>query len=296
MRFSGVARMIAASAIFSLMAALVKYAAPRIPTFELVAVRSVLPIPFLIWMIRRRGLSIVARNRRLILLRAVAGILAMSLFFWALGQLPIGDTLLLGRSQPVLVALLAPLFLGERLTRATWFSLVISITGVVLILQPTLNVGNLAGLAVVGGAMASAVAHIVVRRLSADDDPMVIVLNFTVLTALVALPLTVPVAVMPGPVDALALVGIAVLATAGQLLMTGAYAIEQAPVVAAASYVAVAFGVLWGFLFWHEIPVAPVWIGGALVVGAGLLLLWSRRMQPPRAYAPLNAGANDEIV
>ncbi len=291
--------MLVASAIFSLMAALVKLVAPRIPTLEIVAVRCALPVPFLIWLIRRRGVSVIARNRRLILLRAAAGLTAMSLFFWALGELPIGDTLLLGRSQPVLVALLAPLLLRERLTPAALLSLVLSITGVALVLQPTLNVGNVAGLAVLGGAMASAVAHIIVRRLSADDDPMVIVLDFTVLTAAVALPIAAPLAVVPGPFDALALVGIAALATAGQLLLTGAYAIEEAPVVAAASYASVAFGVVWGFLFWGEIPAMLVWIGGALVVGAGILLLWSRRLQPPRKYAPagaVNDRERDEVA
>lgn len=285
MPLSGVGRMLLASMFLSLMAAMVKYVSARVPTFEIILLRCVLPIPILVLLLRKRRMPLLASNVRLILVRGAFGVTAMGLYFFALGHLPIADALLLGRFQPVFVVLLAAFFLDERPGLVTVLCVGASIVGVVLILQPTLAVGNVAGVAVILSAAASAIAHTTLRRLSIDDDPTVIVLNFTALAALVAAPLSVQGFVWPRPCDMVTMAGIASCATAGQLLMTSAYAIEEAPVVAAAGYATAVFGVAWGFVFWREVPAPLVWLGGGLVVSAGVALFWSRRHQPARAWS-----------
>lgn len=79
---SGVARMVLASLFFSMMAALVKHVAPRIDTFEIIVFRCVLPLPLLVWLLHQRKISLLPRKPLLLLVRATAGITAMSLFFW----------------------------------------------------------------------------------------------------------------------------------------------------------------------------------------------------------------------
>ena len=61
-------------------------------------------------------------------------------------------------------------------------------------------------------------------------------------------------------------------ATLGQLFMTHAYRAGEAPGVAAAGYASVVFSALLGWLFWSEAPSTAAWMGGGLVVAAGLLL------------------------
>lgn len=265
--------MIAASACFSLMSVLVKMLATRLPTAEIVLARCALPLPFLILWLRRHQIPLLARNRVLMLARAIAGTIAMTFNYYALSRLPLADVSLLGKFQPVLIALLAPYLIGERPSPRVVASLVASMTGAVLVLQPSLRVGNPGGFAMMISAMASALAMLSVRRLSREDAPASIVLDFTAFTTIVAAIAVAPVFVVPTLLEAAAMIAMAALATAGQLLMTTAYKTAEAPLVSAASYTAVGFALFWGWIFWSELPGPMAAFGGALVVLAGLLLI-----------------------
>lgn len=280
----GILLMLAASTSFSLMSALVKGLSAHLPTAELVLLRCMLPLPFLAWQAHRSAGRLLTRHPRLMLLRCLAGALAMGSSFWSLGRLPLADSILIGKSKPVLIALLAPLLIGERPGRGTLLCLLLSMAGLVLVVQPTFELGNLAGLVAVFAALASALAHLAVRRLSAHDPPAVVVLNFTVFVTLLAGVATFPVAVVPAAEHLLALVALAVCATAGQLFMTAAYAADEAPAVSAASYTTIAFGLLLGWWLWDERLSLGGWAGASMLVVGGAILIHSRWSQTGGRY------------
>lgn len=273
---SGVAIMTAATFCFSLMAVCIKMTATDFSTPELVFWRFAIPLPFLGWWVRRRGLSPWPRNRWVIGVRTLWGLIAISCFLWGLGRLPLADVTLLSRLQPLWVAVLAPWLLRERAEAAVWAAGLVAVAGVALLVEPSFAVGNLTGLVVLGGAAASAAAHMAVRRASADDDPWVIVLAFSILSTLIVGPLSLLSFHVPQGVQWLWLVGIGASGTLGQILLTHAYATDHAAPVAAAGYSSVLFAALWGVVIWNEIPTVNTWTGGALVVAAGILLLVQR--------------------
>ncbi len=281
---SGAALMIYASACFSVLAAVVKHLTADLPAIELVFWRALLAFPVLALVLRRRRVHPVPKAKGLMLVRVLFGAAAMTLFYVALGELPITDALLLAKMQPLWIALLAPLVLHERASAATFASIGTSVLGVVLVLQPSLEVSVAGGLAIVASTLLSALAHMSIRRLSATDEPDVIVLGFVAGTAVLTAPVALAVMVWPTPEQWLYLGLVAALATAGQLLMTRAYATEEAPVVATAGYTTVLYGVLLGVLVFGERPPVLTWIGGALLVTAGLGLVWSRRRVTARAF------------
>jgi len=281
---SGAALMIYASACFSVMAAVVKHLSADLPVVELVFLRSLLALPVIAFLVRRRHRNPIPIAKRLMLIRIVLGAAAMTMFFFALGELPITDALLLAKMQPLWIALLAPVVLKERASPATVTCIVISLVGVVLVLQPSLEVSVAGGLAILASTLLSSLAHMSVRRLSATDEPDVIVLGFVAGTTLLILPFALPFMVWPTTQQWLWLVVIAAAATTGQLLMTRAYATEEAPVVAAAGYATVVYGVLLGVLVWDEWPAPLTWAGGAVLITAGLALVWSRRRVAARAF------------
>ena len=277
--------MLGASALLSAMAALVKALAPRLPAMELVFFRSLLALPLLYLLVRRKGASLLPVNRWLVSFRAFSGTAAMFLYFWGLGQMPLADGMIIGKVQPLLIALLAPLLLHERVKGGVWLAALLSFAGVWLILEPTLRVGELGGVAFLASALFSALAHMSLRRLSVADGPMVIVWSFTLITTVITAPLMLADFVMPTALEWLALFAIALLGTLGQLLMTRAYAVEEASVVSASGYSGVLWGVFWGFILWGEAPGTTVWLGGALVVLGGMALLWLRRGLGPRDFS-----------
>ncbi len=278
--------MIWAALFFSVMAALVKATAGAVPTAQLVFWRSALPLPFLYVFMRRAGISFRPKNPWFVLLRAALGCVAMALSFYAVPRLHLSDAALLQQAQPIMVAAAAPFFLGERASAATLGSIATSIAGVLMILQPSIEVGNFAGVIMLLSAMASALGFLTVRRLSADDSPWMIIGAFYVLAAVLSAPLALADFTLPALLPGLAVAGVALTATLGQIFMTRAFAADAAPVVAAASYLSVVFGAVLGALFWGERP-GPLSIAGAvLTVGSGIALVYLRRQGAAGAYAP----------
>ena len=67
-----------------------------------------------------------------------------------------------------------------------------------------------------------------------------------------------------------AVIAVGLLATAGQLLMTYAYARDTASNIAAVRFIGPVWGIAGDVLFFGGWPAVHVWAGGAIVVAAGL--------------------------
>jgi len=280
----GVLLMLAASACFATMAAFVKGIGPEAPASQLVFLRSLLALPVLLLLVRRRGLTLVVKAKGVLLVRTALGLAAMHAFYYALARMPLADCIFIGRSQPLVLALLAPLVVGERTPWSGWVAIITGLVGVLLILQPAVN-GSPTALAAFFGAVASAGAHLMVRKLNRTEETLAIVLNFLALSALVTAPVALSRFASLTPRQWLLVVGVALFASLGQWLMTEAYRRDRAPAVAAASYSSVLLSLLYGYLFWGEIPNPLAWAGGVLIISGGLLLVVSRRrvVEPPVA-------------
>jgi drug/metabolite transporter (DMT)-like permease len=167
--------------------------------------------------------------------------------------------------------------LRERAPRLALVCLAGGFAGATLVIKPGFGWLNLPAAIALGAAVLSAVAHLTVRRLNATDAPLVIVLYFTLIVGACSGLLSIPVFVVPDPRQLLILLGMAQCAAFGQLLMTTAYGRDTAPVVAASAYAVVVYGLLLGYLLWGELPDGLALVGGALIVGAGVLLAFGRR-------------------
>jgi drug/metabolite transporter (DMT)-like permease len=71
-----------------------------------------------------------------------------------------------------------------------------------------------------------------------------------------------------------ALLGISVLAALGQLTMTMAYRMEEAPLVASAGYTGIVFATLFDWLIWDMVADGWAWAGGILIIIGGIQLVW----------------------
>ncbi len=268
--------MLLASASFTTMAAMIKAVGDTVPLVQMVFLRCLLAAPLLLVFILRRKRPLVVRAWKLLLVRTLFGMTAMHGFFYSLTHMPLADSVFIGRSQPLLLALLAPLVVGERTPRAAWFAIATGLAGVACIMRPAMA-WPAAAWAALGAAFCAAMAQLLVRRLNRTDYPLVIVFNFTVLTALVTGTIAVPDFVPLTGRQWLLAAGIALFATTGQVLMTTAYRRDRAPAVAAASYSSIVLSVLYGYLFWGEMVEPLAWLGAALIVTGGVLLIRSRR-------------------
>ncbi len=275
--------MVLSTIAFAAMLSLVKLARRELPAFEVMCWRAATSVPLavlLVWKSHPGGLRGLFRVQRkaLLTLRVVIGFCAMSSFYIAARGLSVADLSIIQKLQPILIAVLAPWVLGakERSSGGIWLALIAGICGSALVLGPELSLGSGYAIAALVGTATSAGAHLAVRALGRTERASNIVLWFQLGV------LGLSVAVLLGqhhrlPVPPLHLVphlcGIGVAATIGQALMTQAYAVEKASTVAAASYVAPLWGVTSDLIIFRTVPGASVWLGGALIVCAGLLLV-----------------------
>ena len=151
----------------------------------------------------------------------------------------------------------------------------LAMVGCAILLAPSLEVGSKYGLFAVLAAVFSAHAHVFIRRLR-KEHPGIIVLWFqggSGILAILACLLTLGTIPLPPNHLWLPLVGVGLMATLGQLLMTLAYKRTKAATVAIASYAGPLVAVGADVLAFNVFPTWNVYIGGSIVVLAGVLLL-----------------------
>jgi len=269
----GIRHMVLGTLFFSAMSVFAKLAGQRLPTMELVLARVVVTLVMSWWVIRRLEISPWGNNKKLLVLRGFAGFMGLSCYFYAISHLPLADATVIQFCNPMLAALIAIFALKEPLRMIYLIAAMFSMAGVVLVAQPTflfargVPLDQLAvGIGVVG-AIFSAIAYVVIRRLGATEHHMVVVLYFPLVTGPASLPLlAVEGLVVPQGFEWLLLLGIGIAAQLGQIQITQGFKLETAGRASSVTYLQIVLAYTWGVLFFGEYPNALSILGALLVV------------------------------
>ncbi|MCS6930836.1 MAG: DMT family transporter [Acetobacteraceae bacterium] len=280
----GALLMLGACAVFAAMGVLVKLLGERLPVVELIFFRNALSLPIVLaFGLRGATLASVMRTRRPLghLARAVVGLSAMGCSFFSLTVLPLAEHTALTHTTPLFATLLAVLLLGERPGLWRISALVAGFGGILVIAAGQGGFsGALAGPALAG--LAAAVAHgvfsagstLLVRGLSASESSATIVFYQAVLMALIMSVFLPFVWVAPTPAEWLLLLALGLAGGLGQILVTEAYARAQVSAIAPYSYSTLLWAAGFGLLVFGDVPGASTGIGAAMIVGAGLVILY----------------------
>jgi len=224
-------------------------------------------------------------------LRGSLGFVGLSCYYYAMARLTLADTVILNKASPVFVMVFAYFFLRERLSRWHLVALAVALFGVFNIVQPQLEIvqplpygpgasplplperppniaGLIAALAGLASAVASALAYIVVKKLSVDHRSPQIVFAFVSFSTVLAVPFLFRRYVPPRGILWLILIGIGASSAVGQVLMTKAFRLGSPTPVAIASYAVVIFSALWGFLIFDELQNPQAIAGSLLLIGS----------------------------
>jgi len=269
---------------FSLMAACVKEVSGLgIPVLEIVAARSIVSAIISYADIQRKSIPMWGHNKVLLIARGTVGSFALMFVYYAVTTLPLAEATLLQYLHPVFTAILALLFLKETIQRSTIACIVISLLGLIIIIQPNLQIDSgvqypwLSIGAGVLGAFGSAVAYVIIKKLTKTDDSSVIIFYFP----MVAFPISMIMLGSDFVVPSLAATGLLILVgvftQVGQVGLTKALHCADANKATAYAYVQVLFSVFIGWAYFSEIPVVTTIMGGGLImVGALINVLWKR--------------------
>ena len=280
----GLRYMIASALCFSVMSVLVKVGGRLgFDSAQLVLARTSVALVLSFLSLYQEGLLRFweAPHRGLLITRGVLGYLGLNCFFYAVTVLPLPDATVIQYTNPLLVTVLAALWLKERMSWRVVAGLALSLLGIVWIAQPSFLFGasRLNGwgvAAAICGAVLSACSYTVVRALKGRAEPMMVVFYFP----LIATPLSIPPAVMtwvwPDWRGWLVLLGIGVATQTAQVFMTRGLHLESASRATSVTTLQVVFALFWGVTLFGELPTSWALLGMALVLG-GVIIVSTRR-------------------
>ena len=288
--FRGILLTLISALLFAAMSTLVRYVGQEFPVGQVVFFRSAFAIVPVVLVYALRGeLLLAVRTRRPLghVGRGMFSIGGMFLNFASLARLPVVDATAFSFSSPLITVALSAIFLKERVRLYRWSAVIVGFAGVIVMLWPHLDLGRFSG-PVLGATALGAVfailsaffnsgAVIQTRRLTDTETTPSIVFYFSLICALAGL-VTLPLGwKQPDMLQFAALAGTGVLGGVAHLLVTESYRHASASLVAPFGYTAMLWAFVFGYLMFDEVPVPLVFVGAAIVAGAGLFVIFRER-------------------
>ncbi|WP_235015379.1 DMT family transporter [Oceanicoccus sp. KOV_DT_Chl] len=173
---SAVTWMIGTLLSFCLMAVAGRELSGELSTFQILLYRSAfgLVVISLIMLTKKQWLLFSTQRLSLHIVRNSFHFIGQFGWFLAIGLLPLAEVFALEFTVPLWAALIAALFLGEKLTLRKIAALGLGLLGVIVIVQPGYALVDTASLIVLAAALCYAIAHVSTKALSTTEQPVTI--------------------------------------------------------------------------------------------------------------------------
>ena len=227
------------------------------------------------------------------LIRGFCVVMANMTFFLGLAAMPLADAVAIFFISPLIITVFSVVFLGEYVGPRRWAAVIVGLIGVVIMMRPGTASFQYASLLPVVAATAYDGLHMLTRLIGRTESAatMAVYIQIVFIAVCVIIGLAVgdgrfgdqsdpslrfllrawewPVAA-DFPLFILVGFGVAV----GGYFISQAYRVAEASMVAPFEYLALPLSVLWGILIFDEWPDAVSYLGMALILGAGLFIVW----------------------
>lgn len=271
----GLALALSGFAIFSAHDALVKVLADY-SVFQTIFFAMLFGyVPFSLVMVSsEQPLPLRPKNPALVIFRALLTVAGLCFSFLGFSLLPMVENYILLFCTPLIISVLAIIFLNESIALIRWFAILLGLAGVLVVLRPSpesLQLGHLFGIC---AAFCGAGAAIISRKIGHMENAATLIIFPLIANILVTGSILVMV-YKPMPLQDLAIMFlIGVLGLAGQLLILYAHRAAPAATIAPTQYSQIIWAVILGSVFFGETIDHYVIIGSAITVSSGLLILW----------------------
>ncbi|HYC12996.1 MAG TPA: DMT family transporter [Stellaceae bacterium] len=298
----GMLSVAAGVSIFTIQDVIVKEFSGLYPVHEIVVVRSLVALPLLIAATAAvQGGTVRIHRIGLHIVRGLFLYVSYVAYYLAMARLPLATAVALYFTVPFFVAALGIPILGERVAVRSWIAIAMGFIGVLIIIQPGADFIEPASFLPMVAALAYSISALLARRLGTTEDGAAMALMATavyvVLGALTALVLSdvspsegthpsvrflINPWIWPSLVD-LALLGFCgVIAAGGFFLLSQGYRLAEANRAAPFEYASLPWSILWGYLFFANLPDARMLAGAAVIMTAGAYTLRGARREAER--------------
>ena len=269
--------MLMSAMLGSLSGAVAKLLSETMDPIEIVFYRNLLGVIIILYSFKKVSVSFNFSKSHLLFLRGFFGTVAMLLYFYTIATIPLGEAVILNKTSPFFVTILAYYLMKESINTQTIFALIIGFIGVIFIIKPfgiEISLGHILG--ILGGFFAAA-AYATIKKIKDIYDARVIMLSFmgvgTILPLLIFL--FTPYAQFQVHTELYVWVLIAlmaVLSTVSQWFLTRAYSLSKASIIGVIGYSSIPFAVGFGIMLGDSIPDMYTFLGITLIVLGGILV------------------------
>lgn len=274
--------------------AIAKYLSDSLAPGQIAASRFLFQLLFLLPIVVIAGRPLASRHIGLNALRGALIGGATLLFFWALSYLPLADTVAIFFVEPLILTLIAAVFLREPVGWRRLSAVVVGFAGALLVIQPSFqNIGFPAFLPL-GAALCFATYLALTRRVAMAEDVLTMqlwagVFGLVTLAVAVGVGQAASIAVLdpswPDGDEWLLLAALGAIATAGHLLIVGAFRRASPGILAPFQYLEILGATLLGVLIFDDFPSLATWAGILIIVASGLYV-FHRERRLARMTAP----------
>ncbi len=275
---------------FMAMAIAGRQLSAELTTFQILFFRSFVGLVVVLALLQRSGWARVkTRVFGTHLLRNVAHFGGQYGWFYGIAFIPLTEVFAIEFTVPIWTAIMAMVFLGERMNRLRILAVALGFVGILVILRPGMAVVSVPALAVLGGALCYAISHVFTKRLSATERPLTILFYMTVIQLPLGLVPALPHWVWPSTALWPWVGIVAVTALSAHYCLTRAFQLADATVVMPMDFLRLPLIAVVGFLFYGETLKIWVFVGALIVFAATWLNLKSASISSParsKAKAP----------
>lgn len=290
--------------------AFIKQISANLPFHQMQTIRCGIALVLIFAILVARGeiSSLKVARPGLVAARSFILALASALFYIGLAAISLADSSAIYFTMPLMVAALSGLMIGEHVHPWRWIAAGVGFAGVLLTINPGSSLFEPAALVSLAATVLYAIGHMLARPLG---DTMRLggmafyqCAAFVVLAGLLSLLfgtglfesnahvsltyLTRP-WTMPSMGDIYVLIGFALATTIGMFIYSSAYRFAAPSFVAPFEYTSLLWAVALDFIMFSVLPKEATLYGAAVIVAAGLFLIWFERRSQPKS-APQPAG------
>jgi drug/metabolite transporter (DMT)-like permease len=211
-------------------------------------------------------------------LRALLSVFTASTFFYGLSKVPVAEAMALGFLAPLFMVVFGVLLLNEKFDAKIGLALAAGIAGMIVIVSGQFSGGTYStealkgALSIVVSAVLYALVVIMLRaRANVDDISVIVFLQSAIPAAILAIPAWLVWRPMTQP-DTWRFAMIGALAILGHTLITNAFKRAEAARLAPIHYTILLWGILYGYLFFGDIPAVTTLAGAALIAVATVIV------------------------
>ena len=272
---SGIAMMCVGIGCLSINDAIAKTLGDTYHPLQILFLRNLIALPIAALIAFRLGGAgaLISHRPGTHLVRGLLWIAAATLFFTSLTLLDLAEATTLVFAAPVFVTALSALVLKEKVGWKRWSAVLFGFLGVLVVVRPGAGTFQAASLLPIGTAIFYAVLMISARWVDARESVWTLMLYLVGAGALITAIASPFFWVAIRPEDIGLFLAIAFFGTIGVTFMTQAFRMAPAAVVAPFDYSALLWATLLGWVFWNEIPDLATYLGAAIIIASGIVIV-----------------------